>query len=367
MIPKIPTRDDFRGRFGDTKSVHVTPGEVVLPKTITGNPDAMAVIAQIFQDAGMDHRRYTVGSEEASVNPATGKEEFFDWRSIAGAFLPGLISDFLPASQLFNFDSGLLNNILDVGLGAAGHNLLTGGDWMSSIGASLGSQVGRWAGNEFFGGDGEGGDPTAGSSTGSSQLDALFGGGASGPMSVAPGSNPLSQYGLGPSQAGPMSVVPQSYINDAMNLAGSMPQQQQEGLLDRLGLGDLNMNDMMYGAIGAYLGSQLAGGGMQMPEPKPLNIPNMPSANVPQYGGGNNNQGPSLTPPSTGPSTSIGTQTGTGPSTQIGTSTGAIPTSGITYKNPVKNRDSGQTQWLGVNDPGRYDRRQGWGGGVVFV
>lgn len=364
MIPKIPTRDDFRGRFGDTKSAHVTPGEVVLPRSITDDPGAMAVIAQLFQDAGMDHRRYTVGNPETSVNPATGKEEFFDWRSIAGAFLPGLISDFLP-SDIFGADSGLLNNILDVGLGAAGHNLLTGGDWTQSIGASLGSQAGRWAGREFFGGEGESAAPTSEaapySPTGNAQLDALLGRNMSYDPSMASAIGQAAPANYSSSAAADPGFNALDY---ALSTQGAQQQSGLRGALDKLGFGS-GLNDMLFGAAGAYLGGQLAGGGMQMPEQKQLNIPNTPAAGVPQYGGGN--RGPSMAPPSTGPSTSVGTQTGTSPSTQIGTSTGAVPTSAVTYQRATRNRDTGQQQWQGVNDPGRNDRRQGWGGGVVFV
>jgi hypothetical protein len=62
-----------KGRYGDTTVAHLTPGEVVLPQVA-----AQALKGQleaILGRAGM--QRATVGSSQASINPATGLEEHF--------------------------------------------------------------------------------------------------------------------------------------------------------------------------------------------------------------------------------------------------------------------------------------------------
>lgn len=64
------------GRNGDTEIAHVTPGEQVIPKAVQ-SPRLMRTVAQEFNRAGVPMSRYRVRSTKASVNPDTGKEEFF--------------------------------------------------------------------------------------------------------------------------------------------------------------------------------------------------------------------------------------------------------------------------------------------------
>ncbi len=65
------------GRGGDNQMVHAGTGEVMIPpEVIDGNPQVMAPLIKAFQKAGMDWRRYLVGSGKNSTNPATGAKEF---------------------------------------------------------------------------------------------------------------------------------------------------------------------------------------------------------------------------------------------------------------------------------------------------
>ncbi|WP_042700680.1 hypothetical protein [Azospirillum sp. B506] len=65
------------GRGGDRVLGHLTPGELVVPKSCQ-TPELMALFAKVAHAAGLDPNRFIVGSPEASKNPRTGLEEFDD-------------------------------------------------------------------------------------------------------------------------------------------------------------------------------------------------------------------------------------------------------------------------------------------------
>ncbi|WP_395452832.1 hypothetical protein ACHMW5_02275 [Azospirillum melinis] len=65
------------GRGGDRVLGHLTPGELVVPKSCQ-TPELMALFAKVAHGAGLDPNRFIVGSPEASKNPRTGLEEFDD-------------------------------------------------------------------------------------------------------------------------------------------------------------------------------------------------------------------------------------------------------------------------------------------------
>jgi len=76
----------LQGRGGDTKVAHVTPGELVMLRSVL-TPELAGLIAGEAMKQGIDPDRLVVGSQRASVNPETGVEEFFgmrDWQSLAG-------------------------------------------------------------------------------------------------------------------------------------------------------------------------------------------------------------------------------------------------------------------------------------------
>tara|TARA_R100000951_G_scaffold100429_1_gene91239 strand:+ start:7108 stop:8097 length:990 start_codon:yes stop_codon:yes gene_type:complete len=66
------------GRNGDTRMAHVAPGEMVVPRQVLQqNPQVARGLGRAFKDVGADPLRYVVGSTNNSINPVTGKPEFF--------------------------------------------------------------------------------------------------------------------------------------------------------------------------------------------------------------------------------------------------------------------------------------------------
>lgn len=65
------------GRGGDTALAHLTPGEVVVPKSIGQMyPDLVEAIAEAIRRRGRNPRDFIVGAPEGNVNAMTGMEEF---------------------------------------------------------------------------------------------------------------------------------------------------------------------------------------------------------------------------------------------------------------------------------------------------
>ena len=128
------------GRNGDTRMAHLTPGETVVPREVLRqNPKVARGLGKAFQDAGSDPRRYVVGSGQNSINPVTGKPEFFFDKIIP--FLGKLASN--PSVQ------GAIGNVAlrklqgkDVSL----RDALLGG----AIGGGLGAMSGRGTGIPFL-------------------------------------------------------------------------------------------------------------------------------------------------------------------------------------------------------------------------
>ena len=65
------------GRRGDTMLGHLTPGEMVIPRSAQ-TPGMMALFAKHMRSKGQNPARYMVGSKFASENPMTGAQEFYD-------------------------------------------------------------------------------------------------------------------------------------------------------------------------------------------------------------------------------------------------------------------------------------------------
>ena len=66
------------GRNGDTTMGHLTPGETIVPQQVLqSNQQVARGLGRAFKDVGADPRRYVVGSGQNSINPVTGKSEFF--------------------------------------------------------------------------------------------------------------------------------------------------------------------------------------------------------------------------------------------------------------------------------------------------
>lgn len=73
-----------QGRKGDNELVHMTRGEIVLPKSVIAKLDP-EVLADAFKAAGRDVGRYTVGQNDDSINPRTGLREYSDGSQGDGA------------------------------------------------------------------------------------------------------------------------------------------------------------------------------------------------------------------------------------------------------------------------------------------
>ena len=128
------------GRNGDTRMAHLTPGETVVPREVLRqNPKVARGLGKAFQDAGSDPRRYVVGSGQNSINPVTGKPEFFFDKIIP--FLGKLASNPTVQGAIGNAALRKLQG-KDVSL----RDALLGG----AIGGGLGAMSGRGTGVPFL-------------------------------------------------------------------------------------------------------------------------------------------------------------------------------------------------------------------------
>ena len=68
---------DF-GRNGDTYIIHAAEGETVVPMEVfESNPRLKKMIFKQIEELGLEPERYIVGNKLNSINPVTGKPEFF--------------------------------------------------------------------------------------------------------------------------------------------------------------------------------------------------------------------------------------------------------------------------------------------------
>lgn len=65
------------GQGGDTEVGHLTPGEIVVPKSAM-TPAVLRALKGAFKSAGLDMGRYVVGGADDSANPETGARQFYD-------------------------------------------------------------------------------------------------------------------------------------------------------------------------------------------------------------------------------------------------------------------------------------------------
>lgn len=74
-----------KGRNGDTRMAHVTPGEVVIPKEVAAlRPDLVAHVANQVRSMGGNPESLTVG--RGRINPQTGVEEFATQAEVEKAY-----------------------------------------------------------------------------------------------------------------------------------------------------------------------------------------------------------------------------------------------------------------------------------------
>lgn len=105
-------KEDARmyGRGGDTEVGHLTPGEIVIPTTITGDPTVKSVLRDRFAQKGMNVDRYTVGKNDNSINPVTGYTEFWSENSTGQASPSGSESNNFGESQSMSNEFGGLSD-----------------------------------------------------------------------------------------------------------------------------------------------------------------------------------------------------------------------------------------------------------------
>ena len=70
-----------KGRRGDKKIAHLTPGEIVIPRAFAEDDDFRAVINLFFKENNVDLREFIVGDSKNKTNPETGYLEF-GWNPI---------------------------------------------------------------------------------------------------------------------------------------------------------------------------------------------------------------------------------------------------------------------------------------------
>jgi len=65
----------LQGRGGDTEIAYMTPGEIVIPRSLQ-TPELMKELAAVARAHGVDFSRFIVGGAGNSINPDTGQAEF---------------------------------------------------------------------------------------------------------------------------------------------------------------------------------------------------------------------------------------------------------------------------------------------------
>ena len=117
------------GREGDTYIVHAAEGETVIPmEVLQANPRMKSMIFKQMEEMGLEPERYVVGSDLNSINPVTGKPEFFFKKlfkslkkvvkKVAPIVLPIVAPYLLPTMPLF----------LSAGIGSFAGGLAAGQD-----------------------------------------------------------------------------------------------------------------------------------------------------------------------------------------------------------------------------------------------
>jgi hypothetical protein len=67
----------LQGRGADRHIAHVTPGEIVIPRSFL-TPELMNMMTAVAREHGVDPREFFVGSGSNNINPRTGQMEFDD-------------------------------------------------------------------------------------------------------------------------------------------------------------------------------------------------------------------------------------------------------------------------------------------------
>lgn len=106
------------GRFGDNNMVHAQKGEVVVPNHVLNDGNFREVLNRKMMRMGANPERYTVGGRRMSVNPRTGRAEFFSLGGVIGGIAGVALAPVTGGASL----------ALYAGLGAAAGTLIDTGD-----------------------------------------------------------------------------------------------------------------------------------------------------------------------------------------------------------------------------------------------
>jgi len=119
------------GRGGDTEMAHVTPGEIMIPPSVwEANPKLQESIRKAFLASGEDPAQFLAGSPLQKINPMTGKPEFFGgWigKTINKVLRNPIVKAIAPVAAAFIPGVGpLLATAIGAGIGAYGGGGVTG-------------------------------------------------------------------------------------------------------------------------------------------------------------------------------------------------------------------------------------------------
>lgn len=245
------------GRFGDTTVGHLTPGEIVVPLDAQ-TPELNKKIMEAIRKAGADPKRFVVGEDQNSYNPATGAPEFGLFSGIKNAVkkIAGSAGGSLIGGILGNTIAPGVGGAIGSALGAAGGTKLTGG----TLGEAIGAGLGNFAGGKFLGDLGGFGL----SGTGFGQLLGGAGGALAGgfllgePTELPQGQLPpggqipaLPSIPGAPAQNPPGQVAPGA----ALPGGGSTLQPLAPGVKFLSPIIDRNTGQTIYGEVSAFRGS----------------------------------------------------------------------------------------------------------------
>ena len=131
------------GREGDIYVVHAAEGETVVPmEVLDSSPSLKKMLFSQMEEMGLKPERYVVGNELNSLNPVTGKPEFFFkklFKSIKGIFkkaapiLGAIVGSFIApgigtalGSVLGATAGGIAGSAIGAGIGSFAASKLTG-------------------------------------------------------------------------------------------------------------------------------------------------------------------------------------------------------------------------------------------------
>jgi hypothetical protein len=130
------------GREGDIYVVHAAEGETVVPmEVLDSSPSLKKMLFSQMEEMGLKPERYVVGNELNSLNPVTGKPEFFFKK-----LFKSVKSIFIKAAPILGAIAG---SFIAPGIGTALGGLL--GSAAGIAGSAIGAGIGSFAASKLTG------------------------------------------------------------------------------------------------------------------------------------------------------------------------------------------------------------------------